>query len=600
MAGQFLWIIPTADQLATLTLVSYYTLIRLILLITIGKPYHLTPNLHGALVIFDQAHLAVMSLYGLPIYFSLPLSGVLLFMTRSLGASYLYIAVPAAFFSIFFTLIESNDFLLDTTTAIAISLISVVVGSLNTIRLFTMKAVRTHCRTANCSLLQSEPQNSELNRQQNSHSLSPIAEKKELRILIISNNDKRLTSLSNHLKDWGYNYTTSRNCIQAFRHMLSRFQVDRFVPYTTLIVDQHGLNLDIISLARLIHDEPKLESMRLICFKAPSASHQQPQPLYQAGYAALLETPLNKSQLFSALHGEQRIHPDHTNIVSLLVRRATKKRTANQTTVLLADTASSARSKLGNALLQAGYKVIMADDGDQALDALEEQPVSLAIVNAKLSIMSGAQILKLHRYSTPYKQWVPFVFLSDESDANTLRLCRSIGVQAYFLKPLIVDNLLETIPTLLNQHQVKDTNVSHDHDSPCKNNMAHFDNTSLLDHMTLLRLEHLDSGIAFINDLFKTFEAEGTVILRSMRQAVDRNQFGRFRELAQVILDSAGQLGAFALYELNRNATKLRAYEFEYRGNEVLDEIEKTFNLTLEAYSRYLSQRAASLHKNSK
>jgi CheY-like chemotaxis protein len=600
MAAQFLWLIPTADQLATLTLASYYALLRMIQLITIRKSYRLTFNLHGPLIIFDQVHLAVMSLYGLPIYLSLPLSSALLFMTRSLGVSYLYIALPAAFFSILFTLTCSNDFLLDATTAIAISLMTVVAVSLNTIRPFVMEAFRTHSRTANHTPAQSEPQNSEFNRQQNPNTLSPVVEKKELHILIISNNDKRLTSLSDLLNDWDHDYTTSRNCIQAFRHMLSHFQVNGFVSYTTLIVDQLGLDIDPISLARLIHDEPKLEGMRLICFKAPSALHQQSQQLYQAGYAALLETPLNKAQLFNALHGEHQIHPDSPNIVSLQVRRANKKSRANQRMVLLADAPSSARTKLSKALYQAGYKVIMADDGDQALDAFEEQPLSLAIVNIKLSIMSGAQVLKLHRFSTPYKQWVPFVFLSDDNDADTLRLCRSIGVQAYFMKPVIVDNLLETIPRLLNQHQIKDINISHDHNSLNKNNVTHFQNNSILDHMTLLRLEHLDSGIVFINDLFKTFEAEGTVILRTMRQAVDRNQFGRFRDLAQVILDSAGQLGAFALYELNRNATKLHAYEFEYRGNEILEEIEKTFNLTLEAYSHYLSQRAESLNKNSK
>ena len=116
--------------------------------------------------------------------------------------------------------------------------------------------------------------------------------------------------------------------------------------------------------------------------------------------------------------------------------------------------------------------------------------------------------------------------------------------------------------------------------------------------MTLLRLERLDSGIAFINDLFKIFEAEGSVIIRTMHQAVNKKQFGLFLDQAQILLDSAGQLGAFALYKLNRNATKLRAYEFEFRRHEVLEEIEETFNLTLQAYYHYLSERAAALQEN--
>jgi hypothetical protein len=157
--------------------------------------------------------------------------------------------------------------------------------------------------------------------------------------------------------------------------------------------------------------------------------------------------------------------------------------------------------------------------------------------------------------------------------------------------------MVELISTLLTQHQSTNASDDYSHSSE-KNNVTQFQHANLLDHMTLLRLERLDSGIAFINDLYKIFEAEGAVILRSMRQAVERKQFGQFLDQAQILFDSADQLGAFALYELGRQATRLRAHEFEYRGYEVIQEIEKTFNLTLQAYTHYLSQRAASLHKD--
>jgi DNA-binding response OmpR family regulator len=601
MAGQFLWRMPSADQLATITLASYYSLIRMIQLITIRKPYQLRLNLHGPLIIFDQIYLAAISLNGLPVYISLPLSGVLLFMTRPLGVSYTYLAMPAAFLSILFTLINTHDYLpdIDIATAIAITLVTVAVASLNTNWPLITAAIRAPSQSDNNKPEDSKTQNYEHNLQQNSHFTSPVAGEPGPRILIISNNDKRLASLSNHLNDWGYDYTTSRNCVQAFRHMLSRFQANKFVTYTTLIVDQQDLDLGPVSLAQLIHDEPELEGMRLICFKGPSVLNQRSQQLFQAGYAALLETPLSKDQLFNALHNEHRLVQNSSNIVSLAEHREKHKCKVNQEIILLADAASSARTTLGKALIQAGYKVVIVDNGDQALDALEDKPISAAIVNIKLSIMSGTQIFKLHRFTTPHKLWVPFIFLSDENNADTLRLCRSIGVQACFFKPVDTNNLIEIILTLIIQHQERDNGLSHNPGIHNKNNVTQFQNASLLDLMTLLRLERLDSGIAFINDLFKIFETEGAVIIRTMQHAVDNNQFGLFLDQAQILLDSAGQLGAFALYELNRKATRLRAHEFEYRGNELLEEIEETFNLTLKEYSHYLSQRAVSLQKDS-
>jgi two-component system sensor histidine kinase RpfC len=380
--------------------------------------------------------------------------------------------------------------------------------------------------------------------------------------------------------------------------MLSRYQANIFVPYTTLIVDQQGLDLDPISLAKLIQSEPKLEGLKLICFKAPFSLHHQSQNFYQAGYKSLLETPLNKAQLFSALHGEQRQYSGTTNIVSLCEHRANKSNTIEQGLILLADDATSERTQLSKALMQAGFQVLVIDNGEQALDALEEKSISLAIINIRLPIMSGLQVLKLHRFTTPHKQWVPFAFLTDENNADTLKLCRSLGIQACLFKPVVADDILEIIPTLLTQYQFAERNIDNHRTLPNEKNITQFQNTGLLDHMTLLRLERLDSGIVFINDLFKIFETEGAVIIRTMKQAVEKNQFGLFLDQAQILLDSAGQLGALALYELSRNATKLRTYEFELHGYQLIEEIDTTYHLTLEAYSNYLSQRIATLQSD--
>ncbi|MEW8458835.1 MAG: hypothetical protein AB2653_00855, partial [Candidatus Thiodiazotropha endolucinida] len=385
MASQFLWLVPSADQLATVTLAAYYAMIRMIQLITIRKPYHLPLHLHGPLVVFDQIYLGVMTLSGLPVYLTLPLSGLLLFMTRSLGVSYVLIAIPVTFATVLYSLIAFSGFQLNAPTAIIISLATVFTASLNILLPLFIAAIRKSNPSEKRNSQKNAPQESEQAPQQNARFSSPIMEKSGLRILIISNNDNRLTSITDHFNDWGYDYTISRNCVQAFRHMLSRFQLNKFVSYTTVIVDQQGLDLDPISLAQLIKNESRLAGTRLICYKAPSVLHQQSQQLHQAGYAAFLESPLNKAQLFSALHGEQQQYLNSTNIICLSEHRAHKKSKPKQGIILLADSASSERTTLSKALIQAGYKVLMVDDGDQALDALEEESVDLAIVNIDLS-----------------------------------------------------------------------------------------------------------------------------------------------------------------------------------------------------------------------
>ncbi|MBW9263524.1 MAG: hypothetical protein K1564_18320, partial [Candidatus Thiodiazotropha sp. (ex. Lucinisca nassula)] len=105
----------------------------------------------------------------------------------------------------------------------------------------------------------------------------------------------------------------------------------------------------------------------------------------------------------------------------------------------------------------------------------------------------------------------------------------------------------------------------------------------------------IECGISFINELFKIFESEGRSILREMERAVAQRQLGKFLDQAQILLDSAGQLGAVLLYELSQQASKLSAREFEYKGSDLLSELQQTFNLTLHAYTHYLSQRASAI-----
>ncbi|MEW8585118.1 MAG: hypothetical protein AB2531_05085, partial [Candidatus Thiodiazotropha sp.] len=317
LAGEFLWQAPSADQLATLTLAAYYALIRLIQLITLGRSYHRPLLLHGPLLVFDQIYLAALAMSGLSVYVVVPLSGLLLYMTRSLGVHHLIIAIPAAFVSILLSLASFSSLQLEWHAAVAAALVVVIGASLNSTLPLLMTGFRKQALSNDDTTQDEELQNPGHSPRQEDHFVTPVAEAGGLRILIISNNDERLALLSDHLNDWGYDYTISKNCVQAFRHMLSRSQVDRFVSYTTLIVDQHGLDLDPLSLAQLIQDEEKLDGLRLICYKSPSAIDYQSQRLIQAGYTALLDSPLNKAQLFDALHGKQQQFPDSSNVVSL-------------------------------------------------------------------------------------------------------------------------------------------------------------------------------------------------------------------------------------------------------------------------------------------
>lgn len=423
---------------------------------------------------------------------------------------------------------------------------------------------------------------------------NPVKQKNH-RVLILSRNPSTTTLLSHQLFDWGHETTTCSNSLQAFKHMLSRSQGEVFTPYSFLIVDGENLDIEPLSLARIIKNEPLLTEVRLICIQSSFYNEKYAHRLLRAGYLTLLESPWSKAQLFNIISYDDESFSAAENVVSLVKHRTIKKAYTRQKEILLVDAPTLERNSLAESLNHAGYNIHMVDNGDQALDALEEHFFDLAIINLKLPIMSGTQVVKLHRFTTPYKHWVPFIFLDDEENPQTLSLCQSIGVDICLFKPITPQEVLLSIFAALDKGDLQNLTYVSRKTDPIQFKNNRIQDAMLLDHMTLLRLEKLDSGISFINDLFKIFESDGRTILRQMEHAVAHHQLGKFLDQAQVLLDSAGQLGAVLLYELSQQASKLSAREFEYKGSDLLSEIEQTFNLTLQAYAHYLSQRASAI-----
>ena len=590
----YFWPISGPISHATLILAAHYALIRLIQHTT-GK-HSATPSMRSTSIILDQLYLGLMTFAGSPGLLLLPLSSLLILAARPFGRPYLGLAMGSAFVTLLVTLHLAPSLQMSLLQALPLSLLALFPPALISIRRQTTEKSQTENTLPKQQQAEKKPQPT-------SEQQAPITprftggpvERTTQRILILSRNANTVALLSRQLFDWGHESTTCGNSLQAFKHMLSRRQGEVFTPYSFLIVDGENLDIEPLSLARLINNEPLLSELRLVCLQSSFYNEKYSHRLLRAGYHTLLESPWTKEQLFSIISYEKEPLSQSENVVSLAKHRTIKKAYTRQKEILLADNPSPERDSLGNALIQAGYNIRMVDNGDQALDALEEQFYDLAIINMQLPVMSGTQVVKLHRFTTPYKQWVPFIFMHDDNSSDAINLCQSIGVDICLFKPISPQEVLLSILAALDKGDLQNLTYVNQKSNPIQFKDNRIQDAMLLDHMTLLRLEKLDSGISFINDLFKIFEAEGRTILRQMEQAVARQQLGQFLDQAQILLDSAGQLGAVVLYELSQQASKLSAREFEYKGSDVLSEIEQTFNLTLQAYAHYLSQRAAAL-----
>jgi len=118
-----------------------------------------------------------------------------------------------------------------------------------------------------------------------------------------------------------------------------------------------------------------------------------------------------------------------------------------KSTILVVDDDRLVLATLTHGLSQAGYRVIDADNGDDAILLAREHQPALALLDIRMQGMSGFDVAE---YLREYHQ-IPFVFLSAFSDEATLARSRALGAAAVLTKPLDIGHILPVVQGVLLQ-----------------------------------------------------------------------------------------------------------------------------------------------------
>ena len=120
---------------------------------------------------------------------------------------------------------------------------------------------------------------------------------------------------------------------------------------------------------------------------------------------------------------------------------------AEQGKILVVDDDRLVLATVTHGLAQAGYDVIDADNGDDAILLAREHKPDLALLDIRMEGMSGfdvAAYLREHLH-------VPFMFLSAFADDETVQKVKALGAVAYLVKPLDIGQILPTVAAALAQ-----------------------------------------------------------------------------------------------------------------------------------------------------
>lgn len=117
-------------------------------------------------------------------------------------------------------------------------------------------------------------------------------------------------------------------------------------------------------------------------------------------------------------------------------------------TIMIVDDSASLRQVVGIALKGAGYDVIEACDGRDALAKLTGQKVHLIISDVNMPNMDGIAFVKEVKKIAEHK-FVPIIMLTTESQEAKKQEGQAAGAKAWVVKPFQPAQMLTAVSKLV-------------------------------------------------------------------------------------------------------------------------------------------------------
>lgn len=375
-----------------------------------------------------------------------------------------------------------------------------------------------------------------------------ISALKDISILVVDDNSTNREILSNQLSEWGVNCHTVGDAAQALNHLQDRHQQNKH--YTIAILDWHMPDMDGLTLAKAIHNNPDFSSMSMIMLSSDNVtfdhSHEN---LY--GISQYLNKPLVQQKLLNCLLkqlGKSELDKQNQ------LKEQSKKDPLLKGSILLAED-NPVNQEVGSAIVKSiGCQTDVVNNGLEAISAYKQTRYDLILMDCHMPEMDGFQAtqeIRKYEKSQDFKhQHTPIIALTADVQKGIIEQCKNAGMDDYLSKPFS-KNQIRTI--LQNWLQ----NTSPEHALPSSSSVNETDvtisqsDTVLLNSETLEGLRQLknESGETLLNKAISIFAKSAHKEVQAIQHAYENKDFHQLTNISHSFKSACANLGAEKLAE---------------------------------------------------
>lgn len=112
--------------------------------------------------------------------------------------------------------------------------------------------------------------------------------------------------------------------------------------------------------------------------------------------------------------------------------------------ILAVDDSPTILAMLEEILVSAGYEVLTAEDGAEALESARNERPDLILLDVMLPKLDGYRVCRLLKFDQKYKE-IPIIMLTAKTEEQSVATGLRTGADQYLTKPVEPERLLEAV-----------------------------------------------------------------------------------------------------------------------------------------------------------
>ena len=271
---------------------------------------------------------------------------------------------------------------------------------------------------------------------------APFDDLQNLTVLVVDDNATNRRILRDMLTHWGLAPTLAAGAAEAMTLIQEASREGR--TYKLVLTDANMPEVDGFELAAQVKSLPGYGHV-VIMMLSSSGFRGDSALCRKIGLSAYLTKPVKQSQLLDAIMLALGTRPEKAAEAPLITRHSLAPSHARYAILLAED--NIINQKLAVHILEKrGHKVTVANNGKEALEALERGSYDLVLMDVQMPEMDGFQATAAIRNKERGRDTrLPIVAMTAHAMAGDREKCLEAGMDEYVSKPLKPIDLFQTI-----------------------------------------------------------------------------------------------------------------------------------------------------------